>query len=502
MSDTERELPPSEPPSEPPAVAPTPKRTERAHPLTPLVRGWVVLLAIVIGFGREFVPDGSEPGRLPPLQLILAGIGAIALIAVIAGFMSWRFTRFVVDADELRIDAGAIFRSSKRIAFERVQAIDVVQPFAARLFRLAEIRIDIGGGETTQLRYLSLARAYELRDYLLARARGHRDAEATHHELTAGSVLADLTEQDQVLVRVEPGTLVLAALTSHEFFGILLSGAVAIGITLALDLGWAALGLLLAVGIALIGFVAQRVTGQFNYTLSRRAAGLRIARGLTSLTSQSLPPRRIQAVQISQSLLWRRLGLFRIDLEVIGWGAVGGEEDAKSVSTIMLPAGTADQVTTAIAALWPTTDYRQVELTPAPRSARWLHPLSAPFLRWGFDARLFVAQHGWLVRRWQLVPHSRAQSARVAQGPLSRRLGLADLEVHTAGTHLSIHAEGTDAATVGERLAELHAHFHHLPDHDVSEPVPAPAVEPPRDQAAGTADRLADQADATISSTE
>ena len=79
-----------------PAPAPTPeaaarpvKQTERPHLLTPLIRGWVVLLAIVVGFGREFIPDGSgeEPGiiglglRLDPL-----GIVGIVVLAAAAGF--------------------------------------------------------------------------------------------------------------------------------------------------------------------------------------------------------------------------------------------------------------------------------------------------------------------------------------------------------------------------------------------------------------------------------
>lgn len=459
---------------EPAPSAPPAKLTERPHPLTPLIRGWVVLLAIILGVGREFIPDGTENGGLPPVQFLLAGIGLVALVAVAAGFLSWRFTRFVVDAEELRLDTGAIFRTSQRIAFERVQAIDVVQPFAARLFRLAELQIDIGGGESAKLRYLSLKRAYELRDYLLTRARGHRPAAvAADADLSLGAVLSDLNHEDEVLVRIDPGTLLVAAVTSHEFIGILLSGVVAIGITMVFDLGLASLGLLIPLGSALIGFVAQRVTGQFNYTLSRRPAGLRITRGLTSLTSQSLPARRVQAVQLSQSLIWRSLGLYRIDLEVVGWGAATDDENSRGVSTIMLPAGNADQVRIALAALWPTADYRQVPLAAAPPSARWLHPLSAPFLQWGFDDRMFVAQHGWLVRRWQVVPHTRAQSVRISQGPISRRLGLADVAVHTAGMHLTIHAAGTDAAILRERLDTLQAHLHHRPEHDVSEPLPA-----------------------------
>ena len=497
--------------AEPPA---TEKLTERPHPLTPLIRGWIVLLALLIGIGREFIPNGQGEGELPPLGFLVGGIAAVAVIAAAAGFISWRFTRFVVDDEELRIDTGVLVRTSQRIAFERVQAIDVVQPFAARFFQLAELRIDIGGGESARLRYLGLARAYELRDYLLARARGHRHAATVAVDLAASSVLTDLHEQDEVLVQVSPVTLLLAAVTSHEFFGIVVGGIAAVTIAVYFDLGWASLGLLVPLGSALIGFIAQRVTGQFNYTLSRRSAGLRISRGLTSLTSQSLPPRRVQAVQISQSLLWRRLGLYRIDLAVVGWGPLSDDEDARGVNTIMLPAGTAAQVSAALAALWPAGDYREIALTPAPRAARWPHPLSAPFLRWGFDDRFFVSQHGWLVRRWQIVPQARVQSVEVRQGPISRRLNLADVAVHTAGLQLATRAKGVDADPLRAQLAQLQEHLHHKPEHDVSEPpgeagppqpptAPQPALEPdPQGYAGQPAARRADQAEETISSTE
>ena len=491
--------------------APEAKRTERPHPLTPFIRGWVVLLALVIGVGRDFLPGGGEPRELPPLQWIFGGLSLIVLAAGVAGFVSWRFTRFVVDADELRVDTGAIFRRSTRIAFDKVQSIDVVQPLAARLFGLAELQLDVGSHERVKLRYLQLTRAYALRDYLLSRARGYR-AELVAHA-RSDSVLEDLTHADEVLVRVPPQTLLLAAVTSHEFAWIVLGGIIAVVAGLVWDQTWLALGFAISTGSTLVGFVGRRITGQFNYTLSRRPHGLRIARGLTSLTSQSLPPRRIQAVQISQSPVWRRLGLYRLDIEVIGWGGVTEDENTTGVSTILLPAGTIEQVRVALAAVWPQADFEAVELHGAPRRARWLHPFSQPFLRWGYDDRLAVARHGWLVRRWQLVPHARTQSVRVTQGPLSRRLRLADLELHTAGMRIAAGAAGLDDEHVLERQAELLALVHDLPSLDISEPTPdTPPAESsgvgvwpqdPETQAVAGPDALrADQADATISSTE
>ena len=97
------------------------------------------------------------------------------MIAAVAGFVSWYFTRFIIDDEELRIETGAIFKKSKKIPFERLQSVDIIQPLAARIFGLAELRLEAGAGDsTTKLRYLTRGQASRLRDYLLARAHGER----------------------------------------------------------------------------------------------------------------------------------------------------------------------------------------------------------------------------------------------------------------------------------------------------------------------------------------
>jgi len=88
----------------------------------------------------------------------------------------------------------------------------------------------------------------------------------------------------------------------------------------------------------------------------------------------------------------------------------------------------------------------------------------------------------------------------VTQGPVSRRLGLADLEFHTAGMHIAAHASGVDAGVVLERQAELMALLHHHAP-DVSDPRSSESPGRNGDQAGPDAFR-ADQAEATISSTE
>jgi putative membrane protein len=103
------------------------KQTERPHPLTPFVRGWLVFVALAIGWGREVVTSAGE-NQLDTggLTWILPFIGIVVVLAGITGFVAWYFTRFVIDDEELRIETGAIFKKSTKIPFERLQSVDII----------------------------------------------------------------------------------------------------------------------------------------------------------------------------------------------------------------------------------------------------------------------------------------------------------------------------------------------------------------------------------------
>ncbi len=433
------------------------KRTERPHPLTPLIRGWVVLLALLIGLSREVLSWFTEGTQLPPLPLIVGVVVGLTAAAAALGFVSWMVTRFVIDDDELRIETGIVYHRSQRVAFDKVASIDVVQPLVGRVFGLAELVIDIGSDERIKLRYLTRARAYNLRDYLLSRARGHQAVIA--EEPDPGLHLSDLNDDDRMVLRIPPDRLLVAAVTSNEFIGLV--GMVAVTVTavwlLSPYLGGVVVVLALAISAASAvgGFIIRRITGQFNFTLSTRAAGLRISRGLADLTSQSLPARRIQFVRLTQSLLWRPLGWYRVEIDVIGFGLHNQEGTRSDISSVLVPVADLEQLRTVLALLWPEADFTRIRLDPAPRRARWLHPITGPFLAFGYDDLLVVSRHGWLERRWDLVPHARIQSVVISQDPVSARLGIADLSFHTAGTRFSADARGLDISHVRQHQDRL-----------------------------------------------
>ena len=419
------------PPGPPAAAGASPKPTERPHPLTPFVRGWLVFVAIAIGWGREIVTSAGENQFEPRgLAWLLPILGVVVLLAAVTGFISWYFTRFVIDDEELRVETGAIFKKSTKIPFERLQSVDIIQPLAARMFGLAELRLD-AGNSTTKLRYLTRGKASRFRDYLLARAHGHQ---ASIHDLdqqSVASVFTDLGVTDQQLVQVSPQRLIISFLLSTEWLIPAAMTIIILVVTSAFGVIPFALGALIPLVIGMLSLIWRRVIGMFNFTLAESSRGLRITRGLTNLTSQSVPINRIQGVKTSQPLLWRPMGWYRVDIDILGYAHGDGENNESTSTSVLLPVASPEEVELALGRVLPGFDLDGVELHTSPNRARWLRWFDFWTLRYGWDDRILITEQGWITHVRDVVPHAKTQSVSIEQGPLQRALGLADVHVHT-----------------------------------------------------------------------
>ena len=98
-----------------------------------------------------------------------------------------------------------------------------------------------------------------------------------------------------------------------------------------------ALAGLIPLAIGLVSMISRRVFQMFNFTLAQSARGVRVTRGLFNLTSQSVPVNRIQGVRVLQPILWRRLGWYRIDVNVLGYGSSEGGDNDTSATSVLVP---------------------------------------------------------------------------------------------------------------------------------------------------------------------
>ena len=155
-----------------PALDSTEVRERRLHPVTPLRRAWAPV-AIIVGWAFHD-PDGTQR-RLSELTATTLALGATAVVVggALYGFLSWWFTHYAVTDTELRIRTGLLFRRTAHIRLDRLQAVDMTQPLAARLVGVTKLKLDVIGTEKKdELAYLDERHAAALRAELLARAAG------------------------------------------------------------------------------------------------------------------------------------------------------------------------------------------------------------------------------------------------------------------------------------------------------------------------------------------
>ncbi|WP_129360432.1 MULTISPECIES: PH domain-containing protein [Micrococcaceae] len=479
---------------------PATKDWERVHPLSPLARFWFAILIFLFAIGRHFIEDAFEGqtdvqkvrhgfGEFFASLSLIAWLGLIFAIVLVLGgmFWSWWFTRYLVTEDSVRMRQGYFFRKEKQARLDRVQSIEIFQPFFARLVGMAELRFDVAdsGDSALHLQYLRKTEAEELRARLLGRKQtilakesgtgdsavrpalsrsespwsqdlpveGQSGDPATTAEPSVGGTGAYLlgpgtsptgprVDTESPIASVGVGRAVLATLLGSTgiWFVIVLLASLSFAIFLPEVGGF----IFIPAALSLVSGVWSSVNTSANFRVARTQDGLKVRYGLTSTRTQTLPLGKIQAVGIEQPVLWRIPGWFRVRINTAGLGSSSSEGEHR----VLLPVGAGQDLMNLLPHIVATTeagiDGHQLRaalegsgpgygFVVAPRRSRWLDPFSYRRNGYSNTADLLLLRGGWLKRRLSVVPHERTQSASITNGPLLRLLGLADVRLDSVG---------------------------------------------------------------------
>ncbi|QWC86119.1 PH domain-containing protein [Nocardioidaceae bacterium] len=402
----------------------TPHR--RLSPGTPLARGLIFVL-----FGLGLAQDELLRGEVGLVAGLVLGLIAAGLAY---GAVGWWLTKWWLTPYELRIDAGVLRRTSRRIRIDRIQEIDLVKPLGARLLGLSEVRLDVAGSQDSDsLAFLGGADAAELKEALLARRELAPTGTPTHQgvEVTPGAVVPHPHGSDGP----RPAEVELARVPLTRQIAVQAASHAAIGLLVLTPVwAWAAGGpdgrrLLAAVTVPLIGALAlvvmRDLSENWGFVLTEDHLGLHVRRGLVNVSHQTIATHRLQGLKITEPLLWRAAGWARLDVATAGALGVGAAgPDASTVLSV----GGRDEVY-ALASRLLARDVEAISMSAPPVRAHLLSPLVARTFGFSVDEALVASRAGWWVRRTQVVPHGRVQSVRMTQGPLQRRLALATVRV-------------------------------------------------------------------------
>jgi Predicted membrane protein len=123
---------------------------------------------------------------------------------------------------------------------------------------------------------------------------------------------------------------------------------------------------------------------------------------------------------------------------------------AGSSNSVLVPVAPREVAEAVIAAVLPGVTV-PASLGRPPRRARWCVPFWWRGYGLAVTDTVFAARHGLLRRRLSLVPHAKAQSVRLTQGPWERFKGLADIHLDT-GAGKTVTARLRDAGEATELL--------------------------------------------------
>lgn len=524
----------------------------RMHPLTPLFQGGLVLIivaGIVLSNFRDhavvwlvsiFAPgelDEAEYGEEGFLEflfannLILLGLGILlgVVILLIAVFwVLWHFHQFRITGDDVEVRKGLIFRSHRRAPLDRVQGVNLTRPFPARLIGMAKLEV-VGAGTDANvaLEYLGTQRAEEVRADILRLASGARAARqaardraagvpATGRERLVGTLnegvagliegvdRADLVPES--VVNIPAGRLIGAhALTGalwFVFFGVIWATSVLLPLLLGGDDDRGgrvtfSLAIALVTGLPMlfapIAIIWSQVSKSLRYAIAPTPDGVRVTFGLFTTVTETLPPGRIFAVEVTQSLLWRPFGWWAIRINrMSGKSAAAQQSGSGQQFSTVLPVGTRADVERVLALILPELPAEDMPLIwqhgvlgpvegdpyrTMPRRAWWRRPVS--WRRHGFvltDYALLL-RRGRVWRKLAVFPLARLQGVSIAQGPIDRLQRVAWAQAHSVVGPVSgqvVGLERDDAIDLLQRTSRgavaaaaadrTHRWLQHLPE--------------------------------------
>jgi putative membrane protein len=453
----------------------------RLHPLTLLFAFYTSIRKLLL----PMIPLLFVGNRTVLGLLIMLTAGSIITRALVRYFtFSYR-----IEGGELITRQGVFERTERHIPLERVQEVRIEQGVLHRLFGVVEATVETAGGQgpEAQLSVLSRSEAERLRHAVFTGA-PRRVAQAVSVAAPADSIqlhslalrdlmLAGLTSNHLVSALVLVGTLwaFVDDVLPQNFYE-----RVATSVEQAVE-GMLQQGAAAAVAVAAVGLVALFIVGAlasiigtvvlfYGFTLSQVGEDLRRSYGLFTRRSSSLPRRRIQVLEVRETLLRRLFRLASLRADTAGGGGQNREEK-KGGRDVLLPIAGRDEADALVKAIFP-------DLEPGP--LKWIRVSKLAIIRgaakgalacviaaggmywyqggiaglwpllfipvvvcgsalghrhlgYHLEESYFRTRRGWPGRSTHIVPIRNAQAIAVRQSPLDRTLGLATLVVDTAG---------------------------------------------------------------------
>lgn len=496
----------------------------RFHKVTPLASGGtlgIILVVLVYNILQSVLEDGladlREVASHITVVVVLIALGALltlVVFVVLVAWVAWRFQSFAVVDSGIHKRSGILLKSHTHMRWDRVQTVEVEQRLFGRIFGFGSVKVESAGSEPgIELGLLTMADCAALRKEILrglANARAGKpiglsnDAVApgdssgdpavgqpgvgepagvgAHHEpgfsATPGEAGAEpgASGVEPVIPVFDPddtenGQLIFvmptARLVASQFLGptiIVTVAATALTLVMSMWVEYSIIAAIFIIGGKLFTFVSDSLK-RYGTKVYISANGLRVRSGLTTLTTRSMPPTRLHAIELRRPILWRWKDWWSVEATLAGASALDSFGESPS-SELVIPAGSREEALRVLWTMLPDagTDDDAALIRDAldgfgtgrfflssPERAKWFDPITYRSRGICLTPKVAVFRRGRFGRRVMFVWQDHTQSMSMSQGPIQRLLGLGAIRLDLVSVASATH-KNMDVAEV-ERMA-------------------------------------------------
>ncbi len=452
---------------------------QHLHPGT-IALGWLSSApSTIIGLPALIAISSDVGFRVALFAMLGLGLASLALAY-------WRWTRFTygIGAQDVVIESGLLSRNRRTIPFSRIQDVDIEQKLLHRIFGLAKVKVESGGGGTDEgsLDSVSEAEADRIRSTVRAAKASGPSAfsEAFRYSLEKEAPLFAMPLSHVLkygLFSYSFGSL--AAITGGLFYfysqlddmmgtpDVLLDQAKGYAGDVTFSPAWIASGIAILLLLAMITSVGKALLTSYDFQLTRDTRGLRCTRGLFTRTEVLIPKNKVQAGIIASNPLWASIGHEALFLQTLGVGSASGNHCAAPFATRPELSRIVDEVPAlrlpdqaAFVAVSPRHRWKEIAMMPIALIIAlglawliwWVGLLAFAAIllfaigRWvaatrhgyALDGDMLFIRSGFWRRRLAMVRIANVETVSVSKGWLQRRWGLADVTIDIAGGYFRI----------------------------------------------------------------
>lgn len=393
-------------------------KERKLHPISPL-------FLVVETIGKMIFPAliaivGSR-GSSWELFALAAGL-LISLFSIV----QYRFYRYWLDEDEIRVKEGVFVRKMRQVKYGKIQNLNLIQNPLHRIFKVAKVQLESasGGKPEAVINVISLNAVAELQN------RVHQAGLATRVNKVAGGATDEITknlngeseESSPVLLRLGLAEIVRYGIISNRglipvgiFFGFLaqlgddigsknisplIKGSInyvsegveslpidgtLISVIYIIILAIVSLSFLwiLSIGMALLQF--------YGFELKERSKKLIAKMGLLTKIEATIPKHRIQTITVRHSILHRLFDRIGVTIETAG--GVNNEQQGVTMKHVA-PVLPTDSKVEFLNQIQESKSWSEIEWQPIEARA-WRRVFKVSFLLWALVLLVLWLHSGW-----------------------------------------------------------------------------------------------------------